>query len=357
MPTPPPAPPETPDYTIFLDTQVFEAASFNFNTTTFVSLEEQIQKGRVRLLLTDITVQEVKARIEKTVLAQFEGFKKFKQNARVLRSSTLPDVKAALGLEKKKVIADLHQQFNEFIQRTKAEIIDTSAVPAGAVFEKYFAGKPPFGAADKKSEFPDAFVVEALAEWSVNNREQIYVVSGDQPMRDACTGHKRLYATPRLSQLLDIIVLEVAIAQFVRERTLERLDDIRQQVKTQFEDRMYSVDDEWGDAEMRVDSLELQGEPEIIEADDHSATLEARFNATFTAHLSYDDSSTGFYDNETKSMMFMEHRHEEQDKHEEFVVEVKVKFEIFDPDSFKIEDITLVEPDESYSVSTSRSEE
>ena len=40
---------------IFLDTQVFEAASFNFKTTTLVSLEEQVEKGVVRLILADIT--------------------------------------------------------------------------------------------------------------------------------------------------------------------------------------------------------------------------------------------------------------------------------------------------------------
>ena len=62
---------------IFLDTQVFEEASFNSKTTKLVSLEEQVEKGNVRLILTDITVLEVKARIEKTVFEQFEGFKKF----------------------------------------------------------------------------------------------------------------------------------------------------------------------------------------------------------------------------------------------------------------------------------------
>jgi hypothetical protein len=111
-------------------------------------------------------------------------------------------------------------------------------------------------------------------------------------------------------------------------------------VKTQFEDRMDSVDDEWGDVEMSVDSLELEGEPEIIEADEHSATLEVRFNAKFTASLSYDDSSTGVYDNETKGMMFMEHVNEGRELEEEFVAELKVKFEIFDPDTFEIKEVT-----------------
>ena len=341
---------------IFLDTQVFEEASFNFKTTRLVSLEEQVEKGNVRLILTDITVLEVKARIEKTVLAQFEGFKQFKHNARVLRSSTLSQVKAALDLDKKNVIADLHQQFEEFIQRTKAEIIDTSALPAGPVFEKYFATKPPFGTGDKKSEFPDAFVVNGLVEWTKKNAEPLYVISGDKPFRNACQPHKTLYEYATLSTLLDriiLIILDAAVAGFIRDQILERIEDIKEAAKQEFEDQMYNVDDEDGDVEMSVQSLELAGQPEIIEADDDSAMVEVHFKGKFDAHLSYDDSSTGMYDNETKSMMFMERKHETLDKEEEFIIEVKVEFEVFDPDSFKIEETSLVQPDDGYSVSTS----
>lgn len=48
--------------------------------------------------------------------------------------------------------------------------------------------------------------------------------------------------------------------------------------------------------------------------------------------------------------MFMERRRESQELEEEFVVEVKVRFKIFDPDSFEIEEVALQHPDESYSV-------
>ena len=342
------------EHPIFLDTQVFEAASFNFKTTTLVSLEEQVEKGTVRLILTDITVLEVKARIEKTVLAQLEGFKKFKRNARVLRSSTLSEVKAALDVDEKNVIADLHQQFEKFIQRTKAEIIDTSALPAGPVFEKYFATKPPFGTGDKKFEFPDAFVVNGLVEWTKKNAEPLYVISGDKPFQNACQPHKTLYEYATLSTLLDGIIFDDAVASFIRDQILERIEDIKEDAKQEFEDRMYNVDEEDGDVEMSVQSLELDGQPEIIEADDDSAMVEVHFKGKFDAHLSYNDSSTGMYDSETKSMLFMEHKHETVDKEEEFIIEVKVKFEVFDPDSFKIEETSLVQPDDGYSVSTSR---
>lgn len=338
---------------IFLDTQVFEAASFNFRTTTLVSLEEQVEKGTVRLILTDITVLEVKARIEKTVLAQLEGLKKFKRNARVLRSSTLSQVKAALDLDEKSVIADLQEQFEEFIQRTKAEIIDTSALPAGPVFARYFASKPPFGTGDKKSEFPDAFAVNGLVEWTKKNGEPLYVISGDKPFRSACQPHKKLYVYVKLSTLLNRILFADAVAGFIRDQVLERIKDIKEAATQEFEDRMYYVDDEDGDAEMNVQSLKLDGQPEIIDADNDSATVEVRFLGEFDAHLSYTDSSTGIYDDETKSMMFMERKHETLNKEEEFIIEVKVRFEVFDPDSFEIEETSLLQPNDGYSVSPS----
>jgi len=337
---------------ISLDTQVFEAASFNFKTATLVSLEQQVEKGTVRLVLTDITVLEVKARIEKTVLKQLEGLKKFKRNARVLRSSRLSKVKAVLDLDEKTVIADLHQQFEEFIQRTKAEIIDTSALPAGPVLEKYFANKPPFGTGDKKSEFPDAFVVNGLVEWTKKNAEPLYVVSGDKPFQNACQPQKTLYEYEKLSTLLDRIIFADAVADFIRDQILKRIDDIKEDAKQEFEDRIYNVDDEDGDAEMTVQSLELEGQPEIIEVDDDSAIVEVHFRGEFDAYLSYDDSTTGVYDSETRSMMFMEHKHETLRKKEEFIIEVKVEFEVFDPDSFKIDETSLVQPDGGYSVST-----
>lgn len=134
---------------IFLDTQVFEAASFNFKTTVLVSVVEEAKKGTIRLVLTDIIVQEVRARIEKNVTDEFGLLRKFRTKARVVRSSDLAEAKTALELGEKDVIADLHYQFEEFLKDSNAEIIDASELPAGPVFKKYFAGDPRSGAATR----------------------------------------------------------------------------------------------------------------------------------------------------------------------------------------------------------------
>ena len=330
---------------IFLDTEVFEAASFNFNTTRLISLQEQIERGTVRLILTDITVREVKVRIEKTVVAQFGSFEKFKRTARVLRSSALPEVRAALDLDAKSVIEDLHRQFDEFIQRTKAEIIDTSALQAGPVFEKYFANEPPFDTAHKKFEFPDAFVVKGLLEWTKKNAEHLYLISGDAPFRNAGEPQEAFSEYRSLSEALDKIVFADEVAGFIRDQILERIEDIRKDAKLKFEDRLYLVDGEEGEAEMSVRRLNLEGQPEIIEVTGNTAVVEVHFRGVFAAHLSYLDSSSGMYDSETQSVVFMDAKDETLDMEDDFVVQVTVIFEAGDPDSFTIEETSLVQPD------------
>jgi hypothetical protein len=59
------------------------------------------------------------------------------------------------------------------------------------------------------------------------------------------------------------------------------------------------------------------------------------------------------YDSETKSVLGMEWRHEEREETEHFVADVKVRYEPFDPEKFEIEEVRLIEPDDSYTVSTS----
>jgi hypothetical protein len=344
------------DFYVSLDTQAFESASFNFKAVPFKALEDLASKGHVRLVMTDITVREVRARIEKTVVAQLGPVEKLKKQARVLRSSDLPEVHAALDLDAARVVADLHRQFDEFLSRTDTTVIDTSQLPAGPVFEKYFAGTAPFGTGNKKAEFPDAFIVDGLRRWSEENGELVQVVSGDDGLRDACEPHATLKTWPVLGHLLNHVndlLFNRAVVDFIREQTKLRLDEIKEQITSQFEDTLYNVSDEWGDSTMTVTSLELLSDPDVIDVEPTRASLEVRFNGSFTAHLSFKDSSTGMWDGETKEMFGMEWKREEREETEEFVAEVKVKYEPFDSDGFEIEEVTLIQPNDSYTVSTS----
>ena len=108
-----------------------------------------------RGVITDITIAEIRARIEKTVKEEVAKLQKF----RVRRSSSLPEVVGMFSIEEKTIVESLHRSLKDFLNKNKPEIIDTSEQKAGPVFEKYFSGTPPFDSGNKKHEFPDAFVI------------------------------------------------------------------------------------------------------------------------------------------------------------------------------------------------------
>ena len=118
---------------VFLDTQAFEAASFNFSSASFAALNKYRETGRLRLVLTDITVAEVRRRISEAVDREVKAHRAFRQQARVLKTAGL---EATLGeLDAAAIVKTVTDAFDAFL--TNAEVIGTREQEAGPVFEKY----------------------------------------------------------------------------------------------------------------------------------------------------------------------------------------------------------------------------
>ena len=340
---------------VFLDAQVYEGNSFNYTNTAFRSLIEQLESKRLHLVTTDITVRETMVGIENNLKHDLAKVRKAVRDARVLRNCDVPDVGTALAaLDVDRIVAHVQKEFTDFLAKYKAHVIDTSTQPAGDVFNKYFAATPPFGTGDKKAEFPDAFALQALLEWCEQNNEELFVVSGDKPIRDACKEHTNLFPMESLAQLLDHVTADKTLAEFIRSEVTKHSEEIGKTAAHDFQDRMYNIDDENGDVEIEVESVKVDGEPELLDVSQHQGIVEMRFQVSFLAHLSYDDSDTGTYDHEDKRMVFMKHVNETQKKTEELVVEIQVGFDGIDPADFSIDKVQLTFPDESYSFSTSK---
>ena len=241
----------------------------------------------------------------------------------------------------------------------RSEITDADPVSVGPVFEKYFAEEPPFGPGDnKKVEFPDAFTIQSLAEWTEENGQYLFVVSGDELFRKGCESCDKLYPKKTLVEVLNHVASDdEKLAAFIRSETAKRADEIATEAKRQFEDYFFWVEDEDGDAEVSVTNLEPSGDPEIIEIKSGEAVVQMAFHANSQAHLSYSDSSTGIWDSEDGRMMFMEEREEEVDLDDDLVVEFHVTFEGADPDTFEIDQVKLTEPSEGYGIKTQEAED
>lgn len=212
--------------------------------------------------------------------------------------------------------------------------------------ERYFAGKPPFGAAaEKKHEFPDAFVAEALKEWTEDNEEELFVVSGDDLFCEACEERDEIHVKSTLVEVPDHVASDdEKVAKFIRDQLEAHAQEIGQQAGDRFEELGFYLIDEWGDVEIEITKVTLSGEPEIIDIGVKEANAQMVFDLEYNADLSWDDSSTDVYDSEEGRMMFMETRSTIVRKTHEVVVDVHLTFNGLDPDEFDVEEVDLVEP-------------
>lgn len=347
-----------PVSTVFLDTQVFVSASFNFTSAPFQSLKKHFKSGRLRLLVTDVTLGEVHSNILEEVQKEIGLHTVFIRKARFLKSSSLPEAAALVAPVNHEAISqDLLAAFQAFTQAGRVMKADVASVEAGPIFEKYFAGSPPFSdATNKKFEFPDAFVLEALGRWAEDREDFVFVVSGDELFRAGCKKFTGLIPKADLVELLDYLASEEQKrAEFVRSWIKDSLDTIRKLTKEEFEGNYFWVEDEDGEATVVVDGLTLKGEPEIIALDGDFGTVQLVFEAAYTAHLEYRDSATSMYDKETDRLIFAEERREQVERSVKLTVEVEVSFDEDNPEEVTIVSVSVVLPSGGFGIETSHS--
>jgi predicted nucleic acid-binding protein len=345
-----------PISTVFLDTQVFVAASFNFKSAPFQALRKHFESGRLRLLMTDVTFSEIGSNIAEEVHKEIAIHAAFIKKARFLKSASLPATAAVVTpMNTDAIIQDLSAAFEAFTQAGKPLTANVANVEAGPIFAKYFAGTPPFSdSANKKFEFPDAFVLEALGQWAEDREDFVFVVSGDELFREGCKKFTGLIPMTDLVVLLDYLANEEQKrAEFVRNRIKDNLAKIRRLTKEALEDNYFWVEDEDGEATVVVDGLALAGEPEIIAMDADFGTVQLVFEANYTARLEYRDSATSVYDKETDRLIFAEEREEEVKRKVKVTVETEVSFDEDNPEDVTIDSVTVVSPSGGFGIETS----
>ena len=336
-----------------LDTQVFVSNGFCFQSKPFEALKKLVTAGRLSLVMTDITAHEVRARIRKQVTEELLRHRQFVNETSSLHNSSLAEVKTLMTkLSDDTVVQDLLTQFEAFLHETKATIIPATSLAGDEVFAKYFAGEPPFGdAQNKKAEFPDAFAIQALAEWAEEQDAELFVVSNDKLFRDGCAAYPRLHPYQTLPNVLDAVASDdEALSDFLRTQSLVHLAEIQKDASQQFADLGFWVEDEDGDVEVEVTDCLIDGEPEILEIDEHEALLLFRFDCHYNAELSYNDSATASYDE--GELMYVERRDESVKRQQELEVEVRVSFDPKDLDTVDISDVSVTAPSKGFGIET-----
>lgn len=334
---------------LFIDTCIFIQKKYNFRNYDLQQIGRLSKAERARVFITDITIREVEANIETDVLDAIRELETFQRKAGVLRNI---DNTALQGLflepNSSKAIGLLKSQFSKFLSDVDACVLPTSGVSIGAVFDKYFRKRAPFGDGKKKSEFPDAFAIEALEGWCIENDERIYVVSGDHGFKEHCKCSDRLIALNKLAEFVDIIVsYDDVLIPWLRKLLLNNEKQIGCVLATTFLEQGFWIDDEDGDvSDVDVNEVEVN-DMLILEADECSAVVHAEVTTHFCADVNYGDIDTAVYDSEDKVLIPWRTIEKTVARDVEYTATVHVSFNQEKPDNFIINRVQI-EPEQDY---------
>ena len=300
---------------VFIDTSAFESKNFQFGEHALEKLEAHLEKEHLHLLITSITINEILAHMEEKSKQARALIKKLQKDAMFLRNvPELPCFGIFEKITSEEVFSLSKKKFEEFLDCESIEVVDLSTVDVTHVFKTYFGSLPPFGGADKKSEFPDAFALEAVKNTAESRGHDLYIVSSDKDMKKYVENKENLHYLEKIDDLLDLVI-----------RTEEQLsepaklaesvgsiisDDIVNRIRGIMEDAEFYSDDIDGFEdeifEVKIGEVALKHK-NIVDASREGATFEVEFSAEIEAHYSITDYDRSPWDPEDKEYVFVLH--------------------------------------------------
>ncbi|MGH9426675.1 MAG: PIN domain-containing protein, partial [Terriglobia bacterium] len=220
----------------FIDTECFDHSGLNFASTVFRELIRFAKQHKVHVVLTSVTVQEVRAHIDAAISNAEVAIERFRKEGRILRQVSTPFRTIFQEFDAAKAREDLHEQLTVFLEDTEAVILDVNAVAPESIFHDYFNSVPPFGSGKKKHEFPDAFSFAAICEWCRKTGENLYVVSGDPDWKAACTQNEALRYVDTLGHVVALLAKREAQGLADRASALyaKNIDRVRESIADEF---------------------------------------------------------------------------------------------------------------------------
>lgn len=177
---------------VTIDTNIFDAAKFNLgDASTLRILENYVRRGKIKVILSNIVVQESKKHIAKRVKEVCEIVNKAGNSALKVYNEHLI---SRIGLNEMfkiveredDIIANEEKVFDDFLRAINAEILGADLIDVGLVLGDYFETKPPFENSEKKkSEFPDAFIAQQIRK-RFGETEEVVIISNDKGFIRAC---------------------------------------------------------------------------------------------------------------------------------------------------------------------------
>lgn len=312
---------------VFLDTCIFIRE--NFSSNAYQTLIHLGSLGAIKLKTTDITLKEIQKNIAEKVAEATSSLQAKAGKSAILKNidgySALLD---AFNPRHSQALSEkLWQRVEQELEGADVEIIKATEMAAGPIFELYFEVKPPFGAGEKRKEFPDAFVIAALEAWCGDNSEEMYVVTADGTVIEACTGANSLYPLENLADFVDLALRRDEYVEKAAKYLQEHSENIEDAIRQAIEDQYIYLEDEDGDGEATVNEIPVLSVDDVVKSEGHTMILRCSATVNMSVSVSYPDPAMTTYDSEDKSVYVFGNISEDLDRTIDILAEVTILWE------------------------------
>lgn len=327
---------------IFIDTSFFEEN--NFFKGKLVRLYQYVKDGYIKLYTNDIVIKEVKSRISKKMATAKSNCTKLfnSPDSYILGNTSHSDTIRKLKDKDyfKKETKRLCSDFDKIIIETPFTIIPYDDIDFAKIIEDYFSETPPFKEGDKKSEFPDAFIISSIERYCKKNKVKITAISNDSDW--LCYMPANFQISNNIDSIFEDIVKDKkkddAIG-FVYSLIEINKAKILTQIKKYITKNGYFENTDYVDSEITIfvlRELELLNDA-ITYIDDMSAEIILGIRIDMAADITYPDYENAAWDNEDKVYYFLEEVTANHDFDISIDILVSIEYDLDDESFFELE--------------------
>lgn len=311
---------------VTIDTNVFDATKYNLGDNSNLRLlVKYVQERKINLVLSDIVIREVKKHIKD----QIENICAIEKRLRkeVLKKSSEHFINH-IGLSRVLENTDDRQLlidkgielFDKFLNDTNAEILNTDLIKIEKIIDDYFELRPPFeNKAEKKNEFPDAFIVSQIRN-KFDSYDYVAVISNDNGFKKAFEEANNYHFYCDLRELYNAInkeeeatyqetldVVEKLQYSIIRKIVwnIENCDDIDVRGISYDKDGVFEGFD-YTDVEIHDIADASFNIHTVDELTDEISKLTLVFNANISVDCTYEDYDNAMWDSEEGEYIFVE---------------------------------------------------
>lgn len=328
---------------IFIDTQSFIKLGLNFNHASLQSLLSLCKEKRVENITTSIVKREVDGKIRTSIVEGLNSLKSFQRKARLLENIEDEKISNLFGdIDIEDITAKSLKVFEDYLAESNTIIAPIDAVNPDLIFGSYFSETPPFDKGKKKSEFPDAFSLEAIQ--AQLGGDKAYVVSGDSDLKSYCENSDNLIILETLEHFLDIFNShESFVSEAIKSHIKENTEEIKRRILEHFDDSFAYNEAPWEDSEVEYfQALEVYDiDPLIVFVDDNRCLVTIDVDVDYEYTVTGPDFASGVYDREEGRMYTFNTTSHTDATTETFTIELVYEYEIDDGKILNIEESDL----------------